>query len=180
VIHYDRRDARWVFFQDPADHGWHRLAWVGMPADGQLPAFGDACRDQLLRTVKQAGLAPRSDTELLPVLLDLLAAAAPVDGWSTQMPKQARRRQAREATQTAAAGTDRPEHAEAGQPAAQVVPLRRADRAAAAQTAIDAERRRRREQAVPHRPAPPPRLGDGFRRHSLLHLPDDDEPGRSS
>ena len=175
VVHYDRRDARWVFFQDLQGGGWHRLAWVGMPADGQMPAFGDACREQLLRTVKQAGLAPRSDTELLPVLLDLLAGVAPVDGWSTQDSKPVRRRQAREATQAAVAEIDRPKPAEAD--TAPVVPLRRAERVAAAQTAIDAERRRRREQAVPHRPAPPPRLGDAFRRHSLLHLPDDDEPG---
>jgi hypothetical protein len=175
VIHYDRRDARWVFFCDPVDHAWHRLAWVGLPADGQVPAFGDACREQLLRTVKQAGLAPRSDIELLPVLLDLLAGTAPVDGWSTQSSKPARRRQAREVTQAAAADADRPAPAEADPV---VVPLRRVDRAAATQTAIDAERRRRREQAVPERPAPPPRLGEAFRRHSLLHLPDDDEPGQ--
>ncbi|MBN1172661.1 MAG: DDE-type integrase/transposase/recombinase [Micromonosporaceae bacterium] len=180
AVHYDRRDARWVFFQDPNDHGWHRLAWVGMPADGQLPAFGDACREQLLRTVKQAGLTPRSDAELLPVLLDLLAEAAPVDRWATQDSKQARRRQAREATQAAAAQADRPKPAEADAPPAPVVPLRRVERLTQAQDAIDAERRRRREQAVPNRPTPPPRLGDAFRRHSLLRLPDDDEPEPAS
>jgi hypothetical protein len=179
VVHYDRRDARWAFFQDPNDHGWHRLAWVGMPADGQIPAFGDACREQLLRTVQQAGLAPRTDAELLPVLLDLLAAAAPVDGWATQTTKPTRRRQAREATSAAAAAADRPQPVQADSPPAPVVPLRRVERAAEAQAAIDAERRRRREQAVPNRPAPPPRLGDAFRRHSLLRLPDDDEPGSS-
>jgi len=178
VIHYDRRDARWVFFQDPADHAWHRLAWVGLPADGQVPAFGDACREQLLRAVQQAGLAPRSDAELLPVLLDLLAEAAPVDGWSTQAPKQARRQHAREATQAVTAAADRPDASKTDRaPTAEVVPLQRADRAAAPQAAINAERRRRRERAVLQRPQAPPRLGDAYHRHSLLKLPDDDEPG---
>jgi hypothetical protein len=177
VIHYDRRDARWVFFQDPADHAWHRLAWVGLPADGQVPAFGDACREQLLRTVAQAGLAPRSDAELLPVLLDLLVAAAPADGWSTQAPKQARRQCAREATQAVSAAADRPDAIKTdGASTAEVVALHRADRAAGAQAAVDAERRRRRERAVPQRPQTPPRLGDSYHRHSLLRLPDD-EPG---
>ena len=177
VIHYDRRDARWVFFCDPVDHAWHRLAWVGLPADGQVPAFGDACREQLLRTVAQAGLAPRSDAELLPVLLDLLAEAAPVDGWSTQAPKQPRRQHAREATQAATAGADRPGTTADGSPPAAAVPLQWAERAAATHAAIDAERRRRRELAVPQRPQPPPRLGDAYHRHSLLLLPGDDEPG---
>lgn len=180
AVHYDRRDARWAFFQDPDDHGWHRLAWVGMPPDGQLPAFGDVCRDQLLRTVRQAGLKPRSDADLLPVLLDLLAGVAPVGGWATAGSEPTRRRQAREATQAAAAQADRPQPVPADRAPAPVVPLRRAERAATAQDAIDAERRRRREQAVPHRPAPPPLLGDAFRRHSLLRLPDDDEPESSS
>ncbi|HUY50117.1 MAG TPA: hypothetical protein VMV92_31170 [Streptosporangiaceae bacterium] len=56
-----------------------------------------------------------------------------------------------------------------------MVALRWADRAGQAQSAIDAERRRR-EDAVRERPQPPPRLGDAFRRRSLL-LPDDDQAG---
>jgi hypothetical protein len=62
-----------VFFRDP-DGGWHTLRWTGLPPDGEPPAFGDARREQLLRPVRQAGLAPKSDAELLPVLLELVGA----------------------------------------------------------------------------------------------------------
>ncbi|MGH3516278.1 MAG: hypothetical protein ACRDQ7_02435, partial [Haloechinothrix sp.] len=62
-----------------------------------------------------------------------------------------------------------------GDHVAAVVPLRRADRARASVEAVDAERRRRREQAVTGPPQPPPRLGDGLRRRSLLILPDEGE-----
>jgi hypothetical protein len=37
--------------------------------------------------------------------------------------------------------------------------------------AVDTQRRRRRERAVPQTPAPPARLGDSFQRRSLLRLP---------
>lgn len=40
---------------------------------------------------------------------------------------------------------------------------------------MDDERRRRREKAVPERPAPPPALGQRLRERSLLALPDEDE-----
>lgn len=182
VIHYDRRDARWVFFQDPRSHDWHPLAWVGMPADGEVPAFGDARREELLRTVKAAGLTPRSDTELLPVLLDLLAGTTPVNEWPTQLSKQDRRQHAREVTQADAAVADRAarqqphgQQPEAGQPDAAVIPLQWASRARHGGDAVDAERRRRREQAIGETPSPPPRLGAGLGRFSRLLLPSDDE-----
>jgi hypothetical protein len=56
-----------------------------------------------------------------------------------------------------------------------VVPLRWPEQATRARDAIDAERRRRREQAVPQRPAPPGTLGDKLRSTSLLALPREDE-----
>ena len=56
-----------------------------------------------------------------------------------------------------------------------VVPLRWPEQASSARDAIDAERRRRREQAVPRRPDPPGTLGDRLRSTSLLALPDEDE-----
>jgi hypothetical protein len=56
-----------------------------------------------------------------------------------------------------------------------VIPLRWPEQASRARDAIDAERRRRREQAVPQRPAPPGTLGDRLRSTSLLALPDEDE-----
>ena len=70
VFKQDRRDLRAVFFQDPDTHDWHRIAWTGLPADGEVPAFGDARVDQLMQEVAERGLAPRSDKELLPVLLE--------------------------------------------------------------------------------------------------------------
>ncbi len=56
-----------------------------------------------------------------------------------------------------------------------MVPLRWPEQAAHASDALDAERRRRREDAVPRRPAPPGSLGDRLRRTSLLALPEEDE-----
>src|ERR1019366_2714720 len=72
-IRRDKRDPRYAFFRDP-DGGWHTLRWTGLPPEGEVPAFGDARREQLLRAVRQAGLMPKSDAELLPVLLELAGA----------------------------------------------------------------------------------------------------------
>ncbi|MFG3602642.1 COG3415 family protein [Micromonospora chersina] len=180
VVRFDKRDPRYVFFQDPVDaERWHTLRWVGQPAEGETPAFGDVRRDELLRKVRRAGLTPQSDSELLPQLLDLIGGHVPVDQWPTQMSKQDRRQHAREVAQARTAAADRPapqppDAAGSEEPDATVVPLRWADRAAQVETAVDRERRRRREQAVPQRPQPPPRLGEAYRRRGLLILPDDD------
>ena len=60
-----------------------------------------------------------------------------------------------------------------------VTPLRRephwAQRARQPRGDLDAERRRRREAAVPLTPKPPPRLGASFRDHNVFVLPGDDE-----
>ncbi|MGH3736540.1 MAG: hypothetical protein ACRDT6_13125, partial [Micromonosporaceae bacterium] len=111
VIRRDPRDARFVFFQDPATHDWHTLRWTGLPADGEVPSFSDARVRELLTEVRRAGLSPRSDAELLPVLLTLLGGHAPVEEWPTQLTKQQRAGHAREAEQAAAAGADRPAEA---------------------------------------------------------------------
>jgi hypothetical protein len=58
-----------------------------------------------------------------------------------------------------------------------VVPFERGGHDRQVQDAIDAERRRRREQAVPVTPPPPPRLGETYRRSSLLVLPPEDAEG---
>lgn len=55
-----------------------------------------------------------------------------------------------------------------------MVALRWPDRARQAETAVDDERRYRREQAVPQRPAAPGGLGDRLRRTSLLLIPDEE------
>jgi transposase InsO family protein len=180
VIRSDRRDRRQVFFQDPAGPSeWHVLRWNGLPPEGEVPAFSDKTAEELLGEARARGLSPRSDAELLPVLLELLGGLVPVARWPTQMDKKEKKGRAREAAQGKQAASDRhgsppaaTARAEGGE--GKVVPLRRLDQVQAGD-ALDAERRRRREQAVPQRPAPPGSLGDRLRRTSLLALPEEDE-----
>jgi hypothetical protein len=177
VIRDDRRDRRQVFFQDPADPGkWHALRWNGLPPEGEIPAFSGKTADELLRQARAAGLSPQSDADLLPVLLRLLGGVAPVSQWPSQMGKKEKKGRARETAQGDQAARDRhgPEPAGDGGEG-KVVPLRWPEQASRARDAIDAERRRRREQAVPQQPAPPGTLGDKLRSTSLLALPDEDE-----
>lgn len=109
VIHREPRDRRVVFFQDPESHEWHTLRWTGLPSEDDVPAFGDARVEELLTRVRQAGLKPRSDTDLLPVLLEMIGAVDPVEGWPSQMTKSQRIQHAREITQARAAAADRPQ-----------------------------------------------------------------------
>jgi hypothetical protein len=159
-----------------------------MPAAGQAPAFGDARVRDLLRKADACGLRPKSDTELLPMLLEMIGARIPVSQWPTQMAKAERTGHAREAAQAQAAHADRPaqqpdpaDEAGAGSRAggATVTPLRQepgwAQRAAQTVGSLDAERRRRREAVVPVTPKPPPRLGASFRERNVFVLPEDDE-----
>ena len=180
VIRSDRRDARTVFFQDE-EHQWHELRWTGLPAEGEVPSFNDARVSDLLREARAQGLQPKSDAELLPLLLKLLGAHVPVDQWPGQMTRQQKKHQAREAAQSEAAAGDRPagSSGQPGKPAeshepATVVPLRWPERARHAQAAVDDERRHRRELAVPQRPAAPGALGDLMRRTSMLLIPEED------
>jgi hypothetical protein len=186
VFHRDPRDPCFVFFQDPRTHDWHTLRWTGLPEEGRVPAFSDARVRDVLREVRRQGLTPKSDAELLPLLLDLIGANIPVEQWPTRLTKTQRVEHAREVAQAAAAAADRPADATdlSDAPGEQanhvgkednVVPLKWRDRAGQGQAAIDGERRRRREAAVSERPSPPPRLGDRLRAGSLLALPDDDE-----
>ncbi len=181
VIRDDRRDRRQVFFQDPAGPGkWHALRWNGLPPEGEVPAFSDKTAEELLREGRAAGLSPKSDDGLLPVLLRLLGGAAPVSQWPSQLGKKEKKGRAREAVQGDQAASDRHGPVAAAAVRAEdrggtVVPLRWPEQASRARDAIDAERRRRREQALPERPAPPGTLGDRLRSTSLLALPDEDE-----
>ncbi len=182
VIRRDPRDRRSVFFQDPISHAWHALAWTGMPPVGQMPAFGDARVRDLLKKASACGLKPRSDAELLPVLLELIGSKIPVSKWPTQMTKSQRTEHAREVTQVHAASADRPASTpEAPEGASDlsadlnVTPLRWLERAQQAHSGVDAERRRRREAAVPVTPKPPPPLGASFRKRNVFLLPDNDE-----
>ena len=176
VIRDDRRDRRQVFFQDPGDQAtWHVLRWNGLPPEGEVPAFSDKTAEELLAEARAAGLSPQSDDDLLPVLLKLLGGAAPVSGWPSQMGKKEKKTRARETAQGDQAARDRRGRGPAAGGGATVVPLRWPEQASRARDAIDAERRRRREQAVPQRPAPPPSLGDRLRATSMLSIPEEDE-----
>jgi hypothetical protein len=84
-IRREPRDRRCVFFCDPRTHDWHTLRWTGLPPEGEVPSFSDIRADDLLRAARAAGLRPRSDTELLPLLLDLIGGLIPVDAWPAQM-----------------------------------------------------------------------------------------------
>lgn len=184
VIRRDPRDRRSVFFQDPITHAWHPLAWSGLPPTGQMPAFGDARVRDLLKKAEACGMRPKSDTELLPVLLELIGSVIPVSRWPTQMAKSQRVEHAREATQAKTAEADRPPSAltepqappESSEPSgATVIALQWPQRARQTQDSIDAERRRRREAAVPAALKIPPTLGASFRERNVFLLPDDDE-----
>jgi hypothetical protein len=192
VVRRDPRDRRFVYFQDPTDpQTWHTLRWVGLPPDGEVPSFGDARVMDLLAAARERGLSPRSDTDLLPVLLELVGGHIPVTQWPTQLNRKQRIDHARETLQGEATAADRPtpppaegdtdtppaargidtpekvrETADSAE--ARVVPLH-SDRARTARDAVDHERRRRRETAIGDRqPTPPPRLGERVRQHSLL------------
>ncbi|MFG2716623.1 transposase [Streptomyces goshikiensis] len=175
VVHSDRRDRRTVFFQDADDHNlWHDLRWTGLPPSGEIPAFSDRSVEDLLGEVRRRRLAPRSDTELLPVLLDMLGSAIPVEKWPTQKSKRERAGRSRQVAQARAAEQDRAPAGGHLEPAAEVVPW--PEQARTVVEAVDADRRRRREAAVSSRqPTPPPRLGESLRRRSLFLLPPDED-----
>jgi len=182
VIRADRRDRRQVFLQDRADPSrWHVLRWNGLPPEGEVPAFSDKTAEELLAAARGHGLSPRSDDDLLPVLLQMLGGVAPVSQWATQMGNKEKRARARQAAQGDQAAADRngPAAAAGGgtaeDGAGNVVPLRWPEQAARARDAVNAERRRRREAAVPRRPAPPPSLGDRLRATSMLSIPDEED-----
>lgn len=176
IIRRERRDRRVVYFQDPLTPEWHPLRWTGLPPESQVPAFGDLRAEELLTRVREAGLRPRSDAELLPILLELLGARDPVGNWPSQMTKSQRVEHAREATQAQVASTDR--LAASAEP---TDPPRKSERTAGNvlqwpqragqnRSGLDAERRRRREAAAPVTQEPPPQLGSSFRERNVFLL----------
>jgi hypothetical protein len=196
VVRRDPRDRRTVFFQDPKTHDWHSLRWTGLPPEGEVPSFSDARVRDLLAAARRAGLRPRSDAELLPLLLDLIGAHVPVEAWPTRMGKTERVAHAREAAQAQAAAADRPastaRNIASSQPTgpATATPAPAPgdrqgwrQRAQLSQRAADSDRAHRRGQALAGQSvSPPPRLGDAFRRRNLFLLPaeDDTDPDRST
>jgi len=177
LIRRDPRDRRAVFFQDPLTHAWHPLAWTGMPTVGQMPAFGDARVRDLLKKADICGMKPKSDTELLPVLLELIGSKIPVSQWPTRLNKSQRTEHAREVAQAKAAESDRPASAQVGtvDEQATVTELQWPQRGRQTQETLDAERRRRREAAVCGTPKIPPSLGSSFRERNVFLLPEDDQ-----
>ena len=130
---------------------------------------------ELLKAAAAAGLAPRSDAELLPAPAGAdRRAAFPCRHWPTQMAKKKRTEHAREVLQGQAAAADRPRSATA---AGTVVAVRQPgweQRAGEVAAAVDAERRRRRESA----PAPPgARPAGRAAPQPVRHPADDGEPG---
>lgn len=181
IVHREPRDRRVVFFQDPVSHEWHPLRWTGLPPEGEVPAFGDVRVEELLTRVRQAGLKPKSDTELLPVLLKLLGPYDPVSNWPSQLTKAQRTQYARETMQAKAAAADRPAvstgKAREPEAVADVVALEWPERSRQVTDAVDAERRRRRERETPPGAGLPPPLGASFRTRNLFVLPDEGEDG---
>ncbi|MER7151403.1 transposase [Streptomyces lydicus] len=172
VVRSDRRDRRQVFFQDPADHEtWHVLRWRGLPPEGMVPAFSDKSADALLEHVRANKIVARSDEELLPALLDILGSVTPVDEWPTQKEKKAGKKRriarAREDTHAQAAAADR----EGPSPLPARMPASWAEQTRTIDTAVDSDRRRRREEVVLDEPVAPPLLEDALRRQHRFLLP---------
>jgi hypothetical protein len=186
VIHREPRDRRVVFFQEPETHEWHTLRWTGLPSEDDVPAFGDARVEELLTRVREAGLKPRSDTDLLPVLLEMIGAVDPVVGWPSQIKSQ-RVQQAREIEQARAAAADRPqapkEPGEEAPLAAVGTPAAGSwqERAQQAARSLDSHRRRRREEVLSSSPslAEPAPLGTRRRGRNLFLLADDEGDDRT-
>src|SRR5260370_3689997 len=124
-IRRDPRDRRFTFFCDPLTGDWHTLRWTGLPPEGEVPSFSDVRADDLLRAARAAGLQPRSDAELLPLLLDLIGGLIPVGAWPTPMSRQQRTAQAR--------ATAQPDQAAAARPAAAAGPAAGSPRPGAGQ-----------------------------------------------
>ncbi|MFE0354458.1 hypothetical protein ACFW2I_13255 [Streptomyces nigra] len=160
-----------------------------------MPAFSDARVRQVMRELRAQGLKPKSDKDLLPLLLDLIGDNVPVEQWPTRLTKAQRTEHAREVAQAAAAAADRPKPAPVAACADEVAPfvshqgdevhnvvaLRWRERAEQGQAAIDSERRRRRE-SVPEKPAATSPLSQRLRGRSLMDLLDEEkdsaaEPG---
>ncbi|MFF7865541.1 transposase [Streptomyces qaidamensis] len=169
AVHRDPRDCRQVFIE--LDGAWHELQWNGLSPGQEAPAFSDADVGGVLRQAAKAGLKPRSDAELLPVLLGLVASKTPVDAWPTQMTRQQKTERARNLARAQAAALDRP--APAPPPGPSPADARALHRQATA--AAKADRRRRRMAAVPV-PLPAPQLlADSLRAKNLFLLPDEEQ-----
>jgi hypothetical protein len=121
---------------------------------------------------RHRGTPPRTDAELLPVLLELLGSAIPVEQWPTQLTKRERRTHSCRTAQSQATAADR---GSADPPAHEVTRL--PEQARTVTEAVDADRRHRREAAIRPESADtvPPRLGTSLRNRRLFLLPPDED-----
>ncbi|MEW2626275.1 transposase [Streptomyces sp. NPDC048106] len=181
VVRSDRRDRRQVFLQDDADHEtWHTLRWRGLPPDGEIPAFSDKTAGALLAHVKANNIRIHSESELLEHLLGILGSVTPVDQWPSQAKKKAGKKrrvaQAREITRAQAAAADRPATpAPADEQMPTEMPAAWAEHARTIDHAVDADRRRRREEALAGtRPVAPATLHAALNRRRMFRLPPPD------
>ncbi|MEU6472433.1 transposase [Streptomyces massasporeus] len=176
AVRRDPRDCRQVSIE--LDGTWHTLPWNALPDGEAVPPFGDARVSEVLKEAARAGLRPRTDAELLPVLLDLLAAVTPVEAWPGR--PQARKKaaaRARELARTRAALADRPDQQPPSAPAHCAAP---GTEVADAITADRARRRRAAAGGTP--PVPAQALGDAVRSRMLYptarpHSDHDDHDG---
>ncbi|MBD0746732.1 hypothetical protein BG418_34455 [Streptomyces sp. CBMA152] len=179
-IRRDPRDRREVFFEHPVTRQWHPLRWSGLPPEGEVPAFSDAKVDELTAEAVARGLAPKDDRDLLPVLLELLEEHVPVERWPGRRAKNnagKRRRAAlaREEQRGQAAALDRHRPRQLSEPAAEVVPLKRDQ----VRSAVDSERMRRRQMAVPSTPQLPGLLGSEYSERDPFLLPTEEDAEES-
>ncbi|MGW0551910.1 transposase [Streptomyces altiplanensis] len=161
AVRRDPRDCRQVFIE--LDGTWHALPWNALPEGATVPAFSDARVSELLKEAARAGLRPRTDAELLPVLLDLLAAVTPVASWPGR--PEARKKaaaRARELARARAALADRPDEQPPVAPMQRLVPSKEV---AEAITADRVRRRRAATDGIPPVPASP--LGEDIRSRLL-------------
>lgn len=181
VVRSDRRDRRQVFLQDDADHEtWHTLRWRGLPPEGEIPAFSDKTAGALLAHVKANNIRIHSESELLEHLLGILGSVTPVDQWPSQAKKKAGKKrrvaQAREITRAQAAAADCPAApAAADEQVSAEMPAAWAEHARTIDRAVDADRRRRREEALAGtRPVAPATLHEALSRRRMFRLPPPD------
>ncbi|MEY9839506.1 transposase [Streptacidiphilus sp. EB103A] len=192
VVRSDRRDRRQVFFQDPDDHEeWHVLPWKGLPPEGEVPAFSDKSVDALLEHLRTNKITIRSERELLEHLLKILGSVTPVDQWPSQAKKQDGKRdrvaRAREITRAETATADRPPAPapsvaptpvpEPTGPVPAEMPVAWSKHAHAIDRAVDADRRRRREEALAGtEPVAPPTLDEALRQRPMFLIPASEDP----
>ncbi|HEY1700409.1 MAG TPA: hypothetical protein VGG75_11930 [Trebonia sp.] len=135
--------------------------------------------DEAMKVVRDLGMKPRTDADILPVLLDLIGAAVPLSQWPGKMTKAQRTARAREIAQAAAAAADRPQ--DSGMVPRQPGRVSTVDEATTperpgtAAEAVAAERRRR-GNGPPRGPLKVPgRLGASFWKDNPFVPPADDD-----